>query len=241
MLKLLAADDEQLALLALKKKIQELIPQIDVVRTAKNGQEAVELAGVLRPDIAILDIEMPVLSGLDAANIIHKQIPDCRILFLTAYSKFEYAVGAIRVNASDYLVKPVSPYELRDKLATICKELAPEGQATHAVDASPFRIKVDTYLSTHYQDNISLELVAESLGQSPFYFSRCFKQEYGRNFIDYLTNYRLEHAQRLLLETELSVREIGQMCGYPDPNYFAKVFKRNRQVTPTIYRQIHQK
>ena len=62
--------------------------------------------------VAILDIEMPVMSGIDTAQIIHSEAPDCAILFLTAYDRFEYAQNAIRVRALEYLLKPYDDEEL---------------------------------------------------------------------------------------------------------------------------------
>ena len=241
MIKLLLAEDEPLALLAMEKMVRQIEPRIGLIRTAENGSRAVAEAETLKPQIAILDIEMPVMSGLDAAAIIRRQQPDCHILFLTAFSKFEYAVGAVRVAASDYLVKPVPRNELREKLSALCDQLEPKAPGESDPSRSPFYLWAETYIAAHYPENISLEQAADGLGQSPYYFSRLFKQEFGRNFIDYLTDYRLSRAERLLLETGMSAREIGEAVGYPDPTYFTKVFKRNRGTTPTSFRQNRQK
>ncbi len=71
---------------------------------------------------------------------------------------------------------------------------------------------------------------------SPFYFSRQVKAATGKTFLEYITTYRIERAKQRLASTELSVSEVGRAVGYPDSNYFTKVFKRFVGCTPTAYR-----
>ena len=70
-----------------------------------------------------------------------------------------------------------------------------------------------------------------------YYFSKMFKESTGENFIEYLTNVRIEKAKELLNNTDYSMKEIGIMVGYADPNYFSRTFKKNVGVTPTEYRE----
>ena len=71
---------------------------------------------------------------------------------------------------------------------------------------------------------------------SSFYFSRYFRTAYNQTFIEYLTEYRIQQAVRLLEETTIPVREIAFRVGYADAGYFSKVFKRHVGVTPSDYR-----
>jgi response regulator NasT len=108
-LRILVAEDEFLIGMSLKAQLENL--GYEVVAVAENGVRAVELARALAPDLAILDIKMPVMDGLTAA----KQILDERplpILLLTAYSDDEYINKAVEVGASGYLVKPVTEADL---------------------------------------------------------------------------------------------------------------------------------
>ncbi|MBQ3890330.1 MAG: helix-turn-helix transcriptional regulator, partial [Lachnospiraceae bacterium] len=70
-----------------------------------------------------------------------------------------------------------------------------------------------------------------------YYLSRIFKENTKENFIDYLTKLRIEKAKDLLNSTQYSMKEICTMCGYSDPNYFSKSFRKNVGVTPTEYRE----
>ena len=71
----------------------------------------------------------------------------------------------------------------------------------------------------------------------PYYFSKIFKDELGLNFIEYLTSVRIEKAKELLTESDMSMKEICGACGYTDPNYFSRSFKKNVGVTPTEYKE----
>lgn len=113
-LRFLIADDEALHNLALTSQLEAL--GHEVVATASNGQEAVELAREKKPDMAILDIRMPVMTGPEAAHEIHKDraIP---ILILSAYSDRRTVDEATRSPVFHYLVKPVDPDDLAPAIA----------------------------------------------------------------------------------------------------------------------------
>lgn len=93
------------------------------------------------------------------------------------------------------------------------------------------------YITRNYSKNISLEDVSRTVDISPYYFSRVFKDETGENFIDYLTDIRIDRAKQLLETTDASMKEICAMVGYSDPNYFSRSFKRRVGVTPTEYKE----
>ena len=93
------------------------------------------------------------------------------------------------------------------------------------------------YIDENYSKDISLDDVSRVVDISPYYFSRVFKDETGQNFIDYLTERRLDKARELLLSDDrLSMKEISIMVGYSDPNYFSRIFKKNVGVTPTEFK-----
>lgn len=242
MIKLLIAEDEHISLMALKKNIELLVPQIGAIKTASNGNIAVEIAMDFCPDIVLLDIEMPVLNGIDAAKIIRNKLPNTHIIFLTAYSNFDYAVDAIKLKATDYIIKPCLDDELQQKLLDLCYLINPElNRKQEDISESLFKLKVNSYIENNFSKDISLICMSDYMDMSTFYFSKLFKNEYNQNFIDYITEYKIKKSASLLQNTELTVREIGIMCGYADSNYFAKVFKKVMNCTPTIFRHNKQK
>ncbi len=94
------------------------------------------------------------------------------------------------------------------------------------------------YIKNNFNRDISLDEVSRVANISPYYFSKIFKEGTGENFIEYLTGIRIDKAKELLSTTEYSMKEICSMCGYSDPNYFSRSFKKNVGVTPTEYKSI---
>lgn len=92
------------------------------------------------------------------------------------------------------------------------------------------------YIQENYSKEISMELVAEMINLSPYYFSKIFKKIEGTTFIDYLTFVRIEKSKELLLDHNLSLKEICFQVGYNDPNYFSRVFKKVTELSPSEYR-----
>lgn len=112
-LTVLIADDENLA----RDRLSRLITKLEgfsVVAQAVNGRDAIELARTLHPDIALLDIRMPEVDGIEAAGVIADMEPPPAIIFCTAYD--EYALKAFQANAVGYLLKPVREEELARSL-----------------------------------------------------------------------------------------------------------------------------
>lgn len=92
------------------------------------------------------------------------------------------------------------------------------------------------YISENYQNSISLALVAEAVNLNSVYFSLLFKREVGINFLDYLNQYRIEVAKKLLKDIRYQINEVAGLAGFQDARYFSKIFKRTIGVTPKEYR-----
>lgn len=236
MIKILVAEDEPLSRQTLINHLRRCLGTNALIEGAANGREAVELAEQLAPQLIFLDIEMPVLNGLDAASILRGKGVKARIVFLTAFDRFDYAVGAIRAGGDDYLLKPFDNAEISACLRATFPEM---GEESPVSAKTPFQAQFSAWLQNHYTEDISLEQAAESMNMSTFYFSRMFRAAYNQTFVEYLTAYRLTRAVELLRSTDIPVRDIAPRVGYADPNYFSKVFKRQNGVTPTEYRQQH--
>lgn len=120
-----------------------------------------------------------------------------------------------------------------DKIAAACRNVATKrGEKSSSVVE-----KAKEYIAIHYNRDMSLDDVSREVNISPYYFSKIFKEETGKNFIEYLTNLRMEKAKGLLQDTGYSMKEICSMVGYADPNYFSRSFKKNVGVTPTEYKE----
>src|SRR4030095_7586347 len=100
----LIAEDEPMMRAQLKGRLAQAWPELEIVGEAQNGEEAIALVEEKKPDIAFLDIRMPVLSGLDVARELAGR---CHIVFVTAYD--DYAIAAFDEGAVDYVLKPPMP------------------------------------------------------------------------------------------------------------------------------------
>ena len=91
----------------------------------------------------------------------------------------------------------------------------------------------------YMEPDLSLDTICSVLGVSNSYFSSVFKKETGKAFITYLTDYRMDHAATLILETNEKSYQIAERVGYLDANYFSYVFKKRFGVSPSKYRAQH--
>lgn len=232
MIKILIVDDEPLHRQTLQETIESAV-HVDLITCAENGQIAIDQAVKVQPQLIFMDIEMPVMNGIDASAIIKKQLPSCRIVFLTAYDRFEYAVGALRAGGEEYLLKPCR----QDEIISCLKQTFGELESAPS-ENDPFHDAVEVYVRHHHMEDISMKSVSHSLGLSPFYFSRLFKTSFQCSFPEYLTSYRMQRAADILCGTDIPIRCVGEMVGYSDSNYFSKVFKRTLGATPSAFRQM---
>ncbi|WP_235941641.1 helix-turn-helix domain-containing protein [Paenibacillus puerhi] len=93
------------------------------------------------------------------------------------------------------------------------------------------------YLQDRYMQDISLESCSDHIGTNPFNLSKSFKQVTGKNFIDYLTELRMDKAKELLRETELKINDVAEHVGYQH-SYFNRIFKKQEGITPSKYREM---
>lgn len=104
MIRVLICDDQEVVREGLRA-ILSTAPNLEVVSVADNGEEAVEAASRLRPDVVLMDLKMPVLNGIHATRLIHEKLPEVRVLVLTTYDLDDWVFDAIQAGAAGYLLK----------------------------------------------------------------------------------------------------------------------------------------
>jgi transcriptional regulatory protein len=235
---LLVADDENLELKVLEKTIKKFfLNELDIFM-ASNGKQAADIVENTDINIALLDIEMPGMNGIELAKLIREKNHNCIIIFITAYDRFEYAIEAMHIKAFDYLLKPWKEEKLTglisEAISSIKEISSDDGKNENLQDSQKSIIK--KYIKENYKRDISAGDVAGILGYSDVYFSKIFKQLFDDTFINYLTNLRIEKAKVLLKDVSFNIKEVGASVGYTDSNYFTKVFKRAVGMSPSEYR-----
>ena len=137
-----------------------------------------------------------------------------------------------------YSYKPTSYIQLQQETIRLLENMVQTFQEqTDRTEADVIH-QLKQYILAHSQEDISLESLAKKVGLSPIYISKIFKEKQGINYIDFLTECRIEKAKELIRDTDKSIKEITFEVGYHDPNYFSKVFKKLCQVSPKEYRKL---
>lgn len=326
---ILLVEDEYLERMAIRKLLEIHRPQYQVVGEAENGRDAIRLAEELQPSIILMDIKMPILSGIDVAKELQGKV-DAKIIFLTAHNEFEYAREGIRLQVSDYLLKPIRQKKLLQVLDSLAQDGGRERQKVKGRsiigdikkadivsihnrlsskldeleegDYPRFRQEVEEeilqmseevpkdlgdrwklsveemrkmtglelwiysllwlldqmeyyfyeerkkteggslylslqYIELHLRDKLNLTTLAKEVGFSTSYYSRIFKEDQNRTLTDYIQMRRIFYSEILLKHTELTVNEIAEDCGFNEANYFSRVFKERRGISPTDFRE----
>jgi DNA-binding NarL/FixJ family response regulator len=129
------ADDHRLFRQGVRQ-ICEILGGFDVVGEVDNGQDAVELASRLRPDVILMDINMPILDGVQATSYITEKAPEMRVIILTMYRQDRYVFEAIKAGARGYLLKDADEQELIDTVRAVYRgeALIDPGLATRVLD-----------------------------------------------------------------------------------------------------------
>lgn len=260
-MRIIIADDEILERKALLKIMQTEMPHIEVVGEAANGRNAIQLADELLPDLMLMDIKMPGINGVEAVKAIKEKHHDIKFIMISAFDTFEYAKEVMQQGVKEYILKPGRNDDIIDAISRVQQEIEAERklvrehqqlkeQLSKAIKLQKGELNriesihdsqnplhaTKKFIDEQYMKGITLEDAADHANLSPYHFSKIFKENYGVTFIDYLTDIRIEHAKREILQTNKSLKEICFSCGYKDPNYFSRVFKKKTGFSPTDFR-----
>ncbi len=137
---LLIVDDEPLEREALHYIIRQEFDRIGTIHEASNGREALDVFAQHRPQIVLMDVKMPGISGVSATREILKSHPHTKVVFLTAYDYFEYAQEAVRLGAVDFMVKPASDERVDEVLKRVLTGLDEESRAREEHEAEEKRL-----------------------------------------------------------------------------------------------------
>lgn len=214
---------------------------------AANGEEGAALIERISPDIVITDVKMPRLDGVEMISRLRQKGNQSKFIILTAHSDFKYAQSALRMGVSDYLLKPLQDGDLESAIAKLTKqpEVLPDG--TETPDAAILQFNLEKhgkskyveeaiqYIHDHYQEDITISVIANYMELSEGYLSRMFKKETDYTLTNYLTYYRIRLAMNLLKDCRVKVYEVADQVGYSDTAYFSAQFKKVVGLSPSEY------
>jgi DNA-binding NarL/FixJ family response regulator len=171
-IKLLVADDHEVVRTGLASLFED--SDIDIVAEASDGAEAVRLAKKHKPDVVLLDIHMPDGGGLDALDVIQRELPDTKVVMLSTYDNPTYIARAVALGASDYVLKGTGRKQLilAIEAAASGQELGPTSEMHKVAGAMNTRKRPDdedmplTNRESQVLRHVALGLSNKEIGQS---------------------------------------------------------------------------
>ena len=365
--RLLIVDDEETVREGIKELVDWAFYDFTDVETAQDGFKALESIEQHEPDIILLDINMPRMTGLQVMETIQARNIQCKVIIVSGLEDFKVAQQAIRLGATDYLLKPASPDEIVDAVLRSLQMIREEAEISETIQESEvnenilsvlsntkrlremFRgedgicyplkeeanllvsiqcgdyeeveheyhvffekireyntedskkikcillitaqllrvciqsnLEVDDalfgnvswenieedeqlnealwriilkifesfnaksnshesvdkavkFIHANYDQDMTLEILADEVHMTPTYLSQIFKRYIGKTYLNYLHSVRIEHAKDLLARGEFKIYEVSSKVGYKDEKYFAKLFKKYTGVSPSKY------
>lgn len=209
------------------------------------GQELTEYENIIfhpnllvsgKTDASSTDYLIPLLSGRISVPLLYTPDSPC------------YREIAACVDANDEICRTNPPgYELFIKsqlymlfyiLINRCRLMEPPKKDHRSLEKMKLILK---YIENHYMDKITIADMAEEVSLSQSHFMKYFKNTMGTSFIDYLNEYRLTMASRLLVSSESSILDIASEVGFENLSYFNRIFKKRYEMTPREYRRRSEK
>jgi len=253
----------------LNKNFEQIVDwaslDMGIVGNAFNGEQGLEMALELKPDLIIADVDMPKIDGLEMCKRIKNELPDTRFIFISAYDSFSYVQKAMDIGAYKYILKPVLSNELAvaamelyehksEKLQTIktIEDLHSkirfisdddvedfDESNFSGVEISGYKDKIVAEIKSRISENYAtcsnLNDVINELQISAGYANFIFKERTGVTIFDYLVQTKMEKAIEMLKDPFVRVYEVAEKIGYSNSSHFISVFKSYTGFTPKQY------
>lgn len=222
---ILLVDDEPLELELLEYLIQKKFPNWKFFK-ALDASQAIQIIKQHEIFLAFLDIQLPGKSGLELAMELTRNY-SMDIIMVTAFQNFEYAQLSIRIGVVDYITKPV----IEEELLNVLNRYERLGRYTEQI------VNALQIIHQEYSEKLTLNYLASKIHINPAYLSRKFHEEVGMGFSEYLNDYRLKEAQKMLINhPDLSISTISERCGFNSQHYFSQIFRKLTGQSPSDYR-----
>jgi len=222
------------------------------VKTAQNGQEALEVISEFTPDIILSDVMMPIMDGITLCKTLKEQKTTRHIplILLTTKNTTSSKLEGLKYGAIEYINKPFNVKELKLKVFNILDnqnkmiekyrtEILTESKEIQV--ESPDEKFIESVLiemEKNFEDpEFKLEELADMLNMSYSNIYRKFQSLTNKTLVDFMRSFRLKKAESLLINHNFSISEIAYQIGFNDPKYFSKCFKKEYGMTPKQYKQ----
>jgi ligand-binding sensor domain-containing protein/signal transduction histidine kinase/CheY-like chemotaxis protein/AraC-like DNA-binding protein len=230
--------------------IKELFIDDYEISEAENGETGLQKAIETNPQLIISDVMMPVMDGIELCRRIKtdprtSHIP---VVLLTARTALTFKYEGLETGADDYITKPFSARYLLLRVKNLIKQrksiqehfkreaICDPGSITlTSVDEKILKKAMDYIIENMANPSISVTKISAHVGLSRVHFYRKMKALTNQTAVEFIRNVRLKRAATLLSQNKLSVKEVRNMVGFEDANYFRDCFKEQFGVTPSDY------
>ncbi|WP_026688374.1 response regulator transcription factor [Alteribacter aurantiacus] len=211
MYKVLLVDDEYMIQKSLKKLIENMNPEFEVIGTAYDGEEALQQCKVSNPNLVITDINMPVLDGLEMIKKIREKQIHTEIIILSGYDDFEFAQQAIRYNVCEFIVKPIKPNLLKEALDRLKQKIQSKEKEVLQRKQNVMFCKVRASAISQHLRNLNKVEIKKELDT---FYQELLQMELGvdqerKAFIDYVMLIEEELGDVSLFTNETDLRYIN--------------------------------
>lgn len=202
--------------------------------TYRNAADAFEAIREIHPALVITDICLGGKSGLELIDDCRRLGYEGEFLIISGYSEFDYARHAIKQDVCTYLLKPIDADECREALKKVQSRLQNRQMTADDTNRTD---DIRRYIREHYRERLSLDDIADAFHMNRTYFSEFFMKSFGKNFVQYKNEVRIEQAKTLLQDKSIAVRDVSSRCGFESAGYFSSVFKQATGLSPEQYRK----
>ncbi|MBN2485734.1 MAG: response regulator [Bacteroidales bacterium] len=230
--------------------IRDLFRENYIVEEAGNGKSGWEKAIDIVPDLIISDVMMPEMDGIELCSKLKTDVRTSHIpvILLSARPTLTFKYEGIETGADEYIIKPFSAEYLIIRVKNLIRQrdmlrsyyarqaiLEPKDVTVTSVDERFLKKAVD-FITEHIEDSsINVETLSKELGLSRVHFYRKIKALTNLTAVDFIRSIRLKRAAILLQKNKLSIKEIHNMVGFENADYFRICFKSQFGMTPSEY------
>ena len=240
------------------KYLETFLPKTYRLAKTHNGQQGIDKAFEIIPDLIISDVRMPQKNGFEVCSVLKndERTSHIPIVLLTAKADLDSKIEGFKKGADAYITKPFSPQELLVRLQKLTElrsrlkqyylslaTLDQEHLTTTSLEGTEktehsFVTKTQTIIKAHLDDNtFTVKQLCKEIGISHPQLHRKLTALTGYSANKFIKHIRLNRAKSLLLETEETITEIAYATGFSDPDYFGRVFKQEFGQTPSDFRK----
>lgn len=245
---------ERPSILICDDTLEEIRVIVSVLKTADyrlivahNGKEACDRATMLRPQLILMDVRMPIMDGFVACRLLkaHEDTRHIPVIFLTAANDQHDRLEGLRAGAIDYIVKPAHAEEVLLRVAAHLQRIQDPERNASATTVAP---SVNSHRSTVHafirliesdpEEPDDIDLLAAKVGTHRQGLSDAFRQTFGTTVYGWLREQRLKRACQWLACSGMSITQIALELGYSSNGNFATAFRERYGTTPRDFRKL---